>query len=125
MNFHNIYDFASAIFDVQRATPPQTQVTVAEVCSHRLYRHSPRGLGLAPLNAAGQRASGDDPVWSLKITGIVEGTDIEASSEPLHWPLSAEQFWAACERVNASLDDAEAEWDAQGDDTHATQSRSG
>lgn len=67
--FHNIIDFAQAIFDIQRNEPNQVKIT--ERCSGRLYKHSPRGLGICPLGANGKPAKDNDPVWGVKITVLV------------------------------------------------------
>lgn len=113
-NFHNVHDFAQAIFCIDRGEPNQVKVT--ERCGGRLFKHSPHGLGLMPLGIDGQRVTGTAPVWGLKVTGIVEGTDIEHVSAPLMFPFDAARFWQVCEQAGEALDDAAAEWEAQGDD---------
>lgn len=113
---HNVFDFGGAVFGIERDARP-TQRAFVELLSHRLFRASPRGLGIAALDRAGNFLRGEDhhePVWGIAVTGIVEGTDIEAS-EKLMFPLTAEQFWNVAQRVNDALDEAEAEWEVQGD----------
>ncbi len=93
-----------------------TDVELTERVSGRLFKLSSWGLGVVPLAASGARATGAEAVAALKVTGIVEGTDIECASEALPFPLTSEAFWQACDRVSEALTDAKAEWDAQGDD---------
>ena len=112
--YHNIFEFALDVFGVARDQLDQVQQ--AERASSKLFRHSPRGLGICPLGHNGKRVSMPNTfVWGIKVTGIVEGTDIEASGAALMFPFDQPQFWESCEAVSAELDDAEAEWNAQGE----------
>jgi len=117
MPFHNVYELCGGVFGIARDARPSQRATV-ELASHKLFRYSPNGLGLASLDAKGHYLSGNDnndPVWGVAITGIVEGTEIE-SSRKLMFPFSEKDFWAAAQSLADELDDAEAEWDAQGED---------
>jgi len=113
-NYHNVYDFATGMFCVDR-NPMFSQRKTTELAGNRLYKHSPRGLGLAPLDREGKYFHGEDKtdaVWGVAVTGIVEGTDIEGDRK-LMFPFNQKKFWEACEELNAELEDGEADWNAQ------------
>jgi hypothetical protein len=105
---HNVFEFAAAIFDIPRDNTA-SQRSVVDRASHRLFKHSPAGLGLSSLGRDGNYLRGPDgnePVWGVTVTGIVEGTDIEGSRK-LMFPFDGEDFWRACENLTEELDDAQ------------------
>lgn len=108
---NNIHEFKNAFMGGERE---KDQQKVVSLISQKLYKHSPNGLGLIGLGTNGKRT--DDPfVWGVAVTGIVENTDIEGI-RPLMFPFEMKDFWAACNSLAEELDDAEAEWRAQGED---------
>jgi len=113
-NMHNIFEVAGALFGIERNARP-SQRAMCDLISHKLYRHSPHGLGVAPLDSKGnylRGADGNEPIWGVSITGIVEGTDIE-DAEKLMFPFNVADFWRAAQSVSDRLDDAQADWEAQ------------
>ena len=115
MAYHNVYEFARSEFDVEPTSPPRSQGATLEIASKRLYKYSPRGLSLASLHLTGKHernATEHEPIWGVQINGIVEGTDIEASQN-LMFPFDCSAFWDAVDALNATLEEAELDWEAQ------------
>jgi hypothetical protein len=112
--FNNIHEFADALFCIPREY--QYDLNVVDRCSDRLFKNSRHGLGIQAVGMDGKRVTTTDRVcWGIKVTGIVEGTDIESTSIPLMFPFEGDDFWKMCTLVSWQLDDAEAEWYAQGE----------
>ena len=109
--FHNINEVACGLFGIERGDKDQLAVT--DRCGQKLFRRTAAGLGLAPIRH--MTTSTPNVVWGVKILGMVEGTDIEAS-DTLMFPFDGHSFWLACERVSDELVSAKAEWDAQGEE---------
>jgi hypothetical protein len=109
--FHNIHEVAAAVFEIERGEP--NQVKVAERIGAELSRRTP-GLGIVPLGTDMMRAVGYDFIWGVMVTGTVDGTDIKMSSDPLMFPFDAKAFWAVCGGIVDGINDAKAEWEAQG-----------
>lgn len=120
MAYTNVYDFAAGEFEIEtpwparRGDPMPSQREILERASHRMYKHSPNGLGLAPLGANGKYLRGldnNDPVWGIEITGIVEGTEIEGIRK-LMFPFESSSFWDAAQSLANELDESAADWEA-------------
>lgn len=99
--------------------PPAADLAILAAVGRQLYKDTAHGLGLAPIDAQGHILRNPDPdatFAGVVMTGIVEGTDIEGTSDPLLFPFAMTTFHRYCARLQDYLDEAKAEWDAQGDE---------
>jgi hypothetical protein len=110
-DIHDIYDLAEKVFLLERETTPVAQRDVVARCSQRLYKETPRGLGIDSLDNSGETDPAA-PLRGIKVNGIVEGTNIEASRS-MTFPFSSAHFRTVCDTLSAELDDAEVEHEAQ------------
>jgi hypothetical protein len=111
---NNVYDLAGE-FGIQPEARG-TQRELLDLLSHKLYKYTDWGLGLSPLTNDGKyyHEESNPRIFGVAVNGIAEGTDIEVDSK-LMFPFTSGDFWNTTEAVSERLEDANAEWEAEGD----------
>jgi hypothetical protein len=75
-----------------------------QVINKHLFRGTEFGLSLGIHNNT-----------TVRLQGIVEGTDIELGPFVLVWPFTSDDFWKSVESMDELGNDCLAEWEAQED----------